>query len=516
MKKFLILTFKALSALIGLALVYFIAGILWPLSTATPNTRPQSTLIKNVSIIDVTTGNTLPSQDILVNEGTIAQIGTNLPSSDAFVVHGQGKYVIPGLIDMHAHSIKLSPYIMHPMMVAAGVTTVRDMNGCIGEADAWVACADEKRAWHQAVSAGDMVSPHYDKITGLAINGGSEIPDTLDSALGGATPEGARARVTFAKQRGLDFLKPYSEIPREGYFELAKAAGEQDLYLAGHLPFRVSAFEAIEAGQRSIEHAMLFVWECFPEMTSLRESSDIRSVYTNELRMRMIKEHDTKRCSALHQAMKQQGTAFVPTHTTRKLDAYALDENYRNDARLKYIPAPLRMLWLQDADGMARRAGEGAAESFQAFYEFGIEQTGIAHKAGVPIFVGTDTPDSFAFPGSGMHDELDHFIKAGLNPLEALQAATIKPAHFLGLSGQAGEITSGARADLVFLSENPLNDIRALRNIEAVMLAGNHYDRVALDGFETIVVRNANHWSMWPKFVWQMINSPIMHKQFAD
>lgn len=516
MKKILVFTLKAIAGLLAALLVFFIAGVMWPLETATPKKRPASTLIKQVTIVDMATGDLLPAQDILIEHGNIAQIGFGLQADNVPIIEGNSAYVIPGMIDMHAHSIKLSPNIMHPMMIAAGVTALRDMNGCIGEADAWVACADEKRAWHEAAAAGTIVSPHYDRITGLAVNGGSEIPDTLDKALGGATKAGARARVAYAKKRNMDFLKPYSDLPRDGYFELAKAAKEEGLYLAGHLPIAVNAFEAIEAGQRSIEHAMLFIWECFPGMPALRKTGDVRAAYTNELRMRMIKEHDANRCSTLHQAMREQQTAFVPTHTTRKLDAYALDESYRNDSRLKYVPSPLRMLWLQDADGMARRAGNGSAESFQAFYEFGIKQTGIAHKAGVPIFVGTDTPDSFAFAGSGMHDELDHFIKAGLSPLETLQAATIKPADFLGLKDKAGIIKPGARADIVFLERNPLTDITAIREIDGVMLAGNFYNRDDLNAFEHIVEKNANHWSMWPKFVWQMLNSPIMQKQFAD
>lgn len=516
MKKYLVSTLKIIGGLFGLTLIFFIAGVLWPLNIAPVNKRPAATLIKNVSIIDVVSGELLAPQDILIKHGNIAQIGTNLFSKNAVSFDGLGTYVIPGMIDMHAHSIKLSPHIMHPMMIAAGVTAVRDMNGCIGEQDAWVACASEKRAWHEAVTKGTLVAPHYDKITGLAVNGGSEVPSAADIAFGAATAAGARARVAFAKDRGMDFLKPYSDLPREGYFALAKAAKEEGLYLAGHLPFRVSAFEAVDVGQRSIEHAMLFIWECFPGMPALRRAGNIRAAFTNEQRLRMIKEHDPKRCSALHQAMKEKQTAFVPTHTTRKLDAYALDEEYRSDARLKFIPSPLRMMWLQDAAGMARRAGEGSAESFQAFYEFGLKQTGIAYRAGVPIFVGTDTPDSFAFAGTGIHDELDHFIKAGLTPLEALQSATNRPAEFLGLKDKAGVIKPGARADVVFLNQNPLTNIKAVRDIKAVMLAGNLYDRETLNKFESIVEENANHWSMWPKFIWQMINSPIMHKQFAD
>jgi imidazolonepropionase-like amidohydrolase len=288
------------------------------------------------------------------------------------------------------------------------------------------------------------------------------------------------------------------------------------MYLAGHLPLAVSALEAIEAGQRSFEHAFLFIWDCYPEMAQLRVLDNPRAVYTHEVRQRMLAQHDAQMCRALHRAMITAGAASVPTHTTRKLDAFASDEKFRSDPRLRYIPAPLQMLWLQDANGMAKRAGEGGQASYQAFYELGIRQTGIAQRAGVSVLVGTDTPDSFVFPGFSVHDELDHFVAAGISPLDALRAATLQPARFLGLSGRAGVIKAGARADLVLLNENPLQDIAAVRAINTVVLAGIPYRRAELDSMLELVEEQAGSWTMWPKFAWQALTSPIMRRQFAD
>ena len=417
---------------------------------------------------------------------------------------------------MHVHSIKMAPSLTHPLFVAAGVTAVRDMGGCIGIEDAWIACAEEKRVWNSAVNKGTMVGPRYDRITGLAINGGSEIPSALDRSLGAPTAEDARKRVVYDKTRGLDFLKPYTRIPREGYFALAEAARDNGMYLAGHQPLAVSADEAINAGQRSIEHAFLFIWECYAGMDKLRDSEDPRSIYTSEMRLRMIEQHDAALCSGLHEQMIEASTASVPTHTTRKLDAYSLDEDYKNDLRLIYVPAPLRALWREDANNMAERAGNEGASSYKAFYEFGIQQTGVAHRAGVTILAGTDAPDSYAFPGTGLHDELDHFVEAGLTPLDTLRAATLEPAAFLGLVNEAGVIKPGARADIVLLNGNPLADIRAVRDIETVVLAGVVYNRSDLDAMLNSVEETANSWTMWPKFIWQILRSPIMKKQFGD
>jgi imidazolonepropionase-like amidohydrolase len=165
---------------------------------------------------------------------------------------------------------------------------------------------------------------------------------------------------------------------------------------------------------------------------------------------------------------------------------------------------------------MVQRAGDGGAESYREFYEFGIRQTGIAHQAGVSILAGSDAPDSFAFPGTGLHDELEHLVQAGLSPLDSLRAATLAPARFLGLVDKAGAIRAGARADIVLLKANPLADISAVRDVDAVVLAGAYYDRAALDRMLADAERAAGSWSMWPKFAWQILRSPIMKTQFAD
>ena len=505
-----------LAVLLLIASLWLVLGAWWPLSLPQPIQQPERLLIAGAAIVDVVDGGLRNGQDILIESGQIVNVGPELVADGALRIEAGGLYVIPGLFDMHVHSSKLSPVLMHPLFVAAGVTAVRDMGGCVGIEDAFVACIEEKREWNRAVAAGEMVGPRFDQVTSLAINGGREIPAGMDPALGGATAAGARQRVVLDSHRGVDFLKPYTMLPREGFLALASEAQKAGLYLAGHKPLAVSAEEAIIAGQRSIEHAFLFIWECYPGMPELRSADNLRRVFTHELRVAMLDGHDARQCAELHRRMVAGGTAFVPTHTTRKLDAYATDEAFRSDPRLRYIPGPLRRMWLGDADGMARRAGEIGQESYMDFYRFGIEQTGIAHRAGVTVLAGTDAPDSFAFPGTGIHDELDHLVEAGMTPLEALRSATLEPARFLGIENLAGNVVPGARADIVLLGTNPLEDIRGVRDIEKVILAGAVYHRKDLDQMLAGVESAAGSWTMWPKFAWQLLRSPIMRKQFGD
>lgn len=516
MRKIILNALKLLGVAILCGFIWFVAGVLWPMNVPKPNIRHERLLITNTHIVDVESGGVIRDQNILVANGMITAVDQNITDATAKIIDAGGRYAMPGMFDMHAHSIKMAPVLTHPLFIASGVTAVRDMNGCLGGDDAWAACVDEKRAWDDAVDTAEIVGPRYDQITSLAVNGGSEVPDGFDRALGGETAEGAKARVQYDKARGIDFMKPYNRLPRESYFALAEAAKEHDMYLAGHLPFSVTGLEAIAAGQRSIEHAVLFIWECYPGMDDLRGEENFFKVYTNALRLKMINEHDSATCENLMKAMAEAGTAFVPTHTTRKLDAFALNPEYRSDPRLAYVAAPLRMLWRSDADSMARRAGAGGQESYQAIYDFGLQLTGQAQRAGVVVLAGTDAPDSFAFPGLGMADELGHFIDAGLTPLEAVQSATIKPAMFLGLEDQAGIIKPGARADIVLLDHNPLQSIDAIKSVNTVVLAGTVYDRSDLDQLMAGVKHAADAWYIWPKFIWQGLSSPIMRKQFAD
>ncbi len=515
-KKLLKFAAGSLLGLVLIAAVFFFAGVYFPLTPAHPGEQSAQLLITNLTVIDPASGAVLKNHDILIEGDVLIEVGTGVAAPTARKIDGSGRYAIPGLFDMHVHTFKLSPWLTHPLFIAAGVTAVRDMGGCIGMDDPWVACADDKRGWHAAASAGEMVGPRFDQVTSLAINGGPEIPVGTDIQLGAPDPAGARTRVQFDASRGIDFLKPYSMLSRDAYLALAQAANNQQTYLAGHKPLAVSGLEAVAAGQRSIEHAFLFIWECYPGIEALRLQADIRAAYTHETRREMLTQHDRQTCDALQRAMAAAGTAFVPTHTTRKLDAYAADETFRSDPRLRYIPAPLRQLWLSDANGMAARTSEEGLSSYREFYEFGIKQTGVAHRAGVTILAGTDAPDSFAFPGFALHDELEHISLAGLSSMDVLRTATSEPARFLGLEGKAGTIAAGARSDIVLLNSNPLDDINAVRDIDTVILAGTAYDRQRLDGYLQLVEEHANHWSIWPKFLWQALRSPIMRRQFAD
>jgi len=248
MKRALLAAVKLIGVLIMVGLVMFAVGVLWPIDPPMPGERSGRLLITGVTVVDVESGALMPDHEILIEDGIISEVGRDLGASGADLVARQGQFAIPGLFDMHSHAIKMAPVLTHPLFVANGVTAVRDLGGCLSRDDPWVACADDKRAWTQAVASGTMVGPRFDHVASMQINGGPEVPDGEEPWMGAATAEDARRRVAFDKARGIDFLKPYSMLPREGFFALAAAARENDMYLAGHLPLAVSAHEAVDAG----------------------------------------------------------------------------------------------------------------------------------------------------------------------------------------------------------------------------------------------------------------------------
>jgi imidazolonepropionase-like amidohydrolase len=269
--------------------------------------------------------------------------------------------------------------------------------------------------------------------------------------------EGRKA-VTRVKQWGADFVKVYSLLPREAYFGIADEARKQGLPFEGHVPFTVSAAEASDAGQKSIEHLTGVILAFSKEA---------------ELFARFVKN----------------GTWQCPTLTVQRSSAYQDDPNFKNDERLRFIPRQILEKW--DNQMANRRAGFYANAKRQ--FQKEVEVVGDMNRAGVLLLAGTDTGNPFCFPGFSLHDELALLVKAGLTPTESLRAATLNPAKFFGLDQTLGTIEQGKLADLVLLEANPLEDIRNTQKIDAVIRNGRFYDRKALDKMLAQAQTLANH-----------------------
>jgi hypothetical protein len=453
-----------------------------------PETGPQAAqlALAHVNVVDVRNGAVAVDQTILIEGQRITRVvpaaQLRLPAS-ARVVDGRGKYVIPGLLDMHAH-LTLSgrpAEIEFPLFIAHGVTGVRVMGAdCRRPARATPDCLENHREWQRRIETGALLGPRLLALGSWPVNGSSGITDSMPAYFKALSAEDGQQLARYFKQRGVDFIKIYGGIPRAGFLGLAEEARKLNLPLAGHEPSGVSALELSHAGMRSLEHSRIFLLNCFSGADSLQRG--LLRLPGTALRRRLVDGYDPAICSEVFRTFARNRTYITPTHLTRKMDAFADDSAYRADARMKFIPPLQRFRWLADANQMVLQDSSHAGRrSFMDAYRKGLELTGAAHRAGVLIMLGTDAGDSFVFPGASLHDELEQLIAAGLSPAEALKAATFNGAEFLGRTADLGTIQAGRFADLVLLDANPLDNIRNTRGIHAVVFQGRLIDRPTLD-----------------------------------
>jgi hypothetical protein len=437
-------------------------------------------VITHVAVIDVERGRLVSDQAALIRGDRIVAVAPSARvrfASTARVIDATGKYLMPGLWDMHAHiGGSGNPLLLElPLFTAHGVTGIRVMG-----APRDLPGLARLRQVQTATAAGRLTGPRVLAIASWPVNGEAGIADTLPPFFKARTREEGRALAQYFKQNGYDFIKIYNNVSRDGFLGLAEEARRINLPFAGHEPASLSAIELSNAGQKSIEHSRIFLFNCFPGADSLQKG--LLRLTGTALRRRMVDEYNPRACGEVFRTFVRNGTYITPTHVTRRMDAFADDAAYRNDARMKYIPGRQRMMWLADAGGMvASDPSPDGRRSYMDFYRKGLTLTNDAYRAGVHVILGTDAGDSFVFPGSSVHDELGELVKAGLSPAEALRAATLTSATYFGRTADFGTVQAGRFADLVLLDANPLDDIANSRRIRAVFQGGKSFDRAALD-----------------------------------
>ncbi len=509
----------AVLALLALTLLLFTAAVLVPEKGLRFDAPPLDVAFRHVNVIDPRDGSLLEDATVLVvgrkvvavgREGTVA-----LPPGVA-QRQAKGKYLIPGLWDMHVHSwFKMSDYLHYPLYIANGVTSVRDMGGCLNPAAPFFACDADKRAWSARALAGLAVGPRIVASASFPIDAANRMATGFPAYLAPQTPADARALVAHAKAQGWDFIKVYNDIARDTYFALMAEARRAGVTVAGHLPASIGAEEAALAGQKSIEHASLLPLECSTKAAALHLQA-ARPRGTPLLRQ-VLPTYSAPLCRQVLAAMAANGTWFVPTHVTRRYEAHAGDPAFLDDARLEYINYAWRIVWQLDARRMRKHLAEpGGQALFDTFYRDGLALTGMAHQAGVQVLAGTDAPDAYVFPGLSLHDELQELVKAGLTPAQALRAATYDPARFAGQQALYGTVEAGKVADLVLLDANPLVDIAHTRRIEAVMFNGYLYEQPQLARMRQFARDKASSVAVLCKAFWSLLRSQEFRNMFAD
>ena len=429
----------------------------------------QPLALTNVTVIDVGGGASQRGMTVVIEGERIAAVEQTVPEK-ARVVDATGKFLIPGLWDMHAHwgpGYGWMPASYLPLFTANGVTGIRLMAG-----------HPVYLQWRGQVAEGTLAGPRM-VLAGAIVDGPK--PFWRDSIATSTTDDGRQA-VQRTQQDGYDFVKVYSSLSREVFFALADEAKKRRIPFAGHVPDRVRVEEASDAGQKSIEHLTGLLLAVSSQETELRREfgaamklpATERAARLRSLGVRVLESQDAAKAAALFAKLKANGTWQVPTFPVLRL----LEPEDATDPRLKYMPAPMRAGWARRAT--EQRAPEEIAHQRNVFQRR-LELVGEMHRAGVGILAGSDSQNPYSFPGFSLHDDLEWLVKAGLSPLAALQAATRNPAAYLERLQDFGAVEKAKMADLVLLDADPLQDIRNARRIAAVVSGGRFFSRADLD-----------------------------------
>ncbi len=430
----------------------------------------------HVTVIDATGRPALPEQTVLVNGDRIAAIEKfgklKLPGG-AKVIDSKGKYMIPGLWDMHVHAVVAERLdSMFPMFVANGVLGIRDMGTSMPLADI--------ERLRQQIASGSRLGPRF-LAAGPLLDGRPK--PFRPNFLAITTPEQGRATVDSLQANGADFIKVYSWLSRDTFLAIAGEANKLKIPFAGHVPFSVPVLEASDAGMKSIEHLHGVVLSCSAREDELRSKmlkgganlpgDDRIRLETDEA----AASYDDRKAAPIFAHLAKNKTWQVPTLVAWVPDAQSFDTRITTDPRLKYIPPSAQQRWTEEAKSFT--GGATRAKTFERQSQI----VGAMQRAGVPILAGTDAAwyQPYTYAGFSLHDELALLVRAGLTPMESLQTATINSARFLGMEKDLGTIEKGKIANLVLLDADPLADIHNTTKISKVFLAGKEFDRSALD-----------------------------------
>ncbi|MDH5760809.1 MAG: amidohydrolase family protein [Gemmatimonadota bacterium] len=444
-------------------------------------TAQSHVFVESISVVDVQDGVVRPAMDVWVEGNRIRAVrptGDLAAPDGARLVDGRGRFLMPGMWDMHFHAFNQvsgrSPSEWaFPVTVAHGVTAVREM---------WTKPEDmdQVRSW-RAAFAGGTVMPRI-ALAGTMVDGD---PPAFSNAVVVRDSAEAVAAVREIIDSGTDFVKAYSMLSPGAFAVLVREAERQGIPVAGHVPIAVDVEAAARAGMASHEHLNELI-----ETTCSTRTEELRAVSWDDWSMEHLQlaldTYDEGRCQAVIDVLAETGTVQVPTLVNdwmRQLSPAQLDARFE-EPWVAGMPAGDRAAWEEARED---RAGWSEADwaANRGIYEAHVMLVELLSEAGVPIMTGTDFSNPFLYPGGSVLEELELLVNAGLTPAAALRAATIVPARFASAIDSLGTIDDGMVADLVILGADPLADIRNVRTAEEVILNGQLLDVDQLLGLDS-------------------------------
>ncbi len=456
-------------------------AVVCTLGACSPAAPAADLAIENVTVIDAING-VREAQTVVVDDGRITSVTpAGEPVEAVETVDGTGQYLIPGLWDFHVHLTYDARFTeaMPGLFLNHGITSIRDTGGPLELLLPVV----------EALRAEGATAPRV-FFAGPLLDGEHVVYDGNDRPLLGiANPdaETARANVARLAEAGVDFLKIYEMVSPEVFAVLVEEAGARGLPMDGHVPLSMRA-QDVGPHVQSLEHLRNIELDCAAAPEALLaerqrilanpegvSGASLRSQLHSLQRMPAVAAYDEQNCAAVLESMS--ATIQVPT---LRLNALGLQPPFGRpdwDALLDKLPADVATEWR----AITESSSGGGPMRDTTFAVWSLHLIELMHNAGVPVGAGTDTPIAFAAPGYSLHSELEMLVRAGLSPMEALAAATVRPAEFFSLSGEMGTVEAGRLADLVLLSGNPLEDITNTRTVVAVVSKGSLLSRDELD-----------------------------------
>ena len=453
--------------------------VLLSLPTVALARQPADLMIRHATVVDVERATTRPNQAVVVRGDTIVAVGEDAAVARAWradrTVDSAGRYLIPGLWDMHVHfgggpALIEENKALLPLYLAHGITTIRDCSGDL---------PGQVLQWRDQIAAGSLEGPRL-FTSGAKIEGIKPVWKGTIEVGNGADLDAAFGRL---KRDRVDFVKiTDSTLTPDLFLAAVRGARANGLRASGHIPMALTVQQAVDAGISSIEHLDYAFKAGVKDEAAIATDFAAGRIDRAEANRRLDAGFDRDTAMAAYRGFAARGVAVTPTLNGGRILDFLDQDDHRNDPYLAYIGPKLQATYAWRVDRAAKAGPEQIAARHRQYHQVAAVLP-LLQQAGVTIMAGTDAGflNSFNYPGIGLHDELSLFVKEGLTPAQALASATRAGPAWFGVQDRYGAIAEGKAADMVLLNANPLQDIAATRAIDTVVVRGTLQDRKALD-----------------------------------